>query len=442
MVIGMGVTGLSCARYLASQGVSFVVADTRSEPCSLAQLREQLPEIPVFLGPLDGEMLSTAQQLIVSPGISIAEPAIMQARAAGVAICSDIDLFCRQISAPVIAITGSNAKSTVTTLVGEMARRAGIKVGVGGNIGTPVLDLLKQGPHQLYVLELSSFQLEITHDLQAEVAVILNLSQDHLDRYPGMAEYLAAKQRIFTGCRQVIENRDDPQTICATGGALRKWSFGLSVPAQAEFGLMRDGEQEFLATANQRLMPVCELKVKGRQNISNALAALAIGRAVDLPMQAMLQVLREFEGLPHRCQWVAEKAGVDFYNDSKGTNPGATIAALEGLGQSIAGRVVLIAGGDGKGADFSGLADPVEAYCRAVILIGRDALAIAQAVAAQLPGPGALRKVGSMQQAVLEAFNQAQEGDVVLLSPACASQDMFANYEARGDAFVRAVEQL
>ena len=442
VVIGLGITGLSCAQHLSAKGVEFMVADTRFEPSLLPQLREQLPDVPVLLGPLDGEKLSTVELLIMSPGISIEEPAIQQARMAGVAICSDIDLFCSEVSAPVIAITGSNAKSTVTTLVGEMACRAGVNVGVGGNIGTPVLDLLEQGPHQLYVLELSSFQLEITHRLQAEVAVILNVSADHLDRHAGMADYLAAKQKIFSGCHQVIENRDDPQTNYTNGGTFKKYSFGLSIPTEGEFGLIRNGEQEYLATAGQCLMPVCELKIKGRQNISNALAALAIGNAVGLPMQVMLDVLREFEGLPHRCQWVASKEGVTFYNDSKGTNPGATIAALEGLGQNLEGRVVLIAGGEGKGADFSGLADPVGTYCRAVILIGRDAPAIGEVVATQLDDPRAICKVGSMQQAVLEAFRHARSGDVVLLSPACASFDMFSGFEARGDAFIRAVGRL
>ncbi len=441
VIIGLGITGLSCARYLAVKGIEFMVADTRLKPPCLLELHKELPAITVLLGPLDANMLSNANLLVISPGISIAEPAIKQAIKAGVEICSDIDLFCKEVSAPIIAITGSNAKSTVTTLVGDMAYKAGINVGVGGNLGVPVLDLLTQGPHELYVLELSSFQLELTHNLKAEVAVILNLSPDHLDRYPSMSEYLNAKQRIFFGCKQVIENRDDINTINSCEHTVKKYSFGLSVPEKNEFGLVDNGVSEYLAFSNECLISVDELKIKGRQNVSNALAALAIGNAVELPMPTMLETLKEFKGLPHRCQLVKTKEDVCFYNDSKGTNPGATIAALEGLGKSIDGKIILIAGGEAKRATFSDLASVIGVYCSSVILIGCDAEIISKAIYAQFENFNVLHADG-MLEAVLEAFAQAQSGDVVLLSPACASFDMFRDFEARGDAFVNAVEQL
>lgn len=441
VIIGLGITGLSCARYLAGQDIEFMVADTRPKPPCLLELHKELPAIKVLLGPLDVNVLLNASLLVISPGISITELAIEQAIKAGVEICSDIDLFCKEVSAPIVAITGSNAKSTVTTLVGDMAHKAGINAGVGGNLGVPVLDLLSQGPHSLYILELSSFQLELTHNLRAEVAVILNLSPDHLDRYQGMSEYLNAKQRIFFGCKQVVENKDETQNVGSYNHAVKKISFGLSTPEKNEFGLVNNGAAEYLATSGQYLISVDELKIKGRQNISNALAALAIGSAVELPMPAMLETLKEFKGLPHRCQLVKTKQDVCFYNDSKGTNPGATIAALEGLGKSIDGKIILIAGGESKSATFADLASVIGVYCRSVILIGCDAEIISKAIYAQFEDFNILAAEG-MQQAVLEAFKLAQAGDVVLLSPACASFDMFRNFEARGDAFINAVEQL
>lgn len=442
IVIGLGKTGLSCARHLAAQGKSFAIADTRSNPPCLSQLRAEQPEVEVLLGPLDKTRLAQARQLIVSPGMPSDHPAIKAAVDAGVTISSDIDLFCQAVTAPVIAITGSNAKSTVTTLVGLMAQRAGKQVGIGGNLGTPVLDLLQQGPQELYVLELSSFQLEITDQLKAEVSAILNVSPDHMDRYQSLLDYRRAKQRIFRGCRRAVENLDDPQTQALLPAEVAVSKFGLEQPGEGVFGVIEEEGVRYLALGRDKLLAASELKIKGNHNISNALAALAIGRAAGLPMAAMISALRDFEGLPHRCQWVAQKRGVDYYNDSKGTNVGATVAAIEGLGAALEGRLILIAGGESKGAVFNELVAPVKKYCRAVVLIGTDAKVLAKVLAPGLATHQFIVKKDSMEEAVQQAAEFAVPGDAVLLSPACASFDMFDNFEARGDAFIAAARAI
>lgn len=425
-----------------AQGKSFVIADTRSNPPCLSQLQAEMPGVQVLLGALDKNLLASAKQLIVSPGMSVEHPAIKSAAEAGVNISSDIDLFCQAVKVPIIAITGSNAKSTVTTLVGLMAQRAGKRVGIGGNLGTPVLDLLRQGKQELYVLELSSFQLEITEQMKAEVSAILNVSPDHMDRYQTLLDYRRAKQRIFRGCRHAVENLDDPQTQALLPAEVPVSKFGLEEPDNNVFGVITEKDDRYLALGHEKLLSVSELKVKGNHNISNALAALAIGHATKLPMAAMLSALREFEGLPHRCQWVVCNRGVDYYNDSKGTNVGATVAAIEGLGAAIKGRLVLIAGGESKGAVFEDLIAPVKKYCRAVVLIGADAKTLAEVLAPGLATNQFIVKKDSMQEAVQQAAELAVPGDAVLLSPACASFDMFANFEARGDAFIAAARAV
>ncbi|BCQ64660.1 UDP-N-acetylmuramoylalanine--D-glutamate ligase [Pseudomonas sp. Boi14] len=352
-------------------------------------------------------------------------------------LSGDIELFARNAKAPIVAISGSNAKSTVTTLVGEMAAAAGKRVAVGGNLGTPALDLLSDDV-ELYVMELSSFQLETTDQLGAEVATVLNISEDHMDRYSGLPAYHLAKHRIFRGARQVVFNRQDALTRPLIGEGLPCWTFGLSKPDFKAFGLREEDGEKYLAFEFQNLMPVRELKIRGAHNQSNALAALALGHAVGLPFDAMLAALRTFAGLEHRCQWVRDLDGVAYYNDSKATNVGAALAAIEGLGADIEGKIVLIAGGDGKGADFKDLRGPVAANCRAVILMGRDSDQIGEAIGDAVP----LIRVGSLQEAVEQCRATAQPGDVVLLSPACASFDMFKNYEDRGHQFVRVVEEL
>ena len=437
IVVGLGKSGMSLVRFLANRGVSFAVADTRENPPELATLRREYPQVDVRCGELDVDFLCRADELYVSPGLALATPALQQAAARGVKLSGDIELFARYAKAPIIAITGSNAKSTVTTLVGEMAAAAGKRVAVGGNLGTPALDLLSDDI-ELYVMELSSFQLETTDQLGAEVATVLNISEDHMDRYSGLPAYHLAKHRVFRGARQVVVNRQDVLTRPLIGEGLPCWTFGLNKPDFHGFGLREENGEKYLAFQFDNLMPVRELKIRGAHNQSNALAALALGHAVGLPMDAMLDSLRSFGGLEHRCQWLREREGVSYYDDSKATNVGAALAAIQGLGADIAGKLVLIAGGDGKGADFSGLRAPVAANCRAVVLIGRDAELIAKALGDDV----ALIRVATLNEAVQRCAEIAQAGDAVLLSPACASFDMFKNYEERGRLFAQAVGDL
>lgn len=437
IVVGLGKSGMSLVRFLARQGVPFAVADTRENPPELATLRLQFPQVEVRCGELDVEFLCRAQELYVSPGLALATPALQEAAKRGVKLSGDIELFARHAKAPIVAITGSNAKSTVTTLVGDMARAAGKRVAVGGNLGTPALDLLADDI-ELYVMELSSFQLETTERLNAEVATVLNVSEDHMDRYADMQAYHLAKHRIFRGARQVVVNRGDALSRPLVADQLPCWSFGLNKPDFKAFGLIEEDGEKYLAYQFEKLMPVRELKVRGAHNQANALAALALGHAVGLPFGPMLAALREFTGLAHRCQWVRELRGVAYYDDSKATNVGAALAAIEGLGADIDGKLVLIAGGDGKGADFSGLTAPVARYCRAVVLLGRDAELIAAALGDAVP----LARVKALDEAVQRCAELAREGDAVLLSPACASLDMFKNFEERGRLFAQAAEGL
>ncbi|WP_308725001.1 UDP-N-acetylmuramoyl-L-alanine--D-glutamate ligase [Metapseudomonas otitidis] len=437
IVVGLGKSGMSLVRFLARQGVPFAVADTRENPPELATLRLQFPQVEVRCGELDVEFLCRAQELYVSPGLALATPALQEAAKRGVKLSGDIELFARHAKAPIVAITGSNAKSTVTTLVGDMARAAGKRVAVGGNLGTPALDLLADDI-ELYVMELSSFQLETTERLNAEVATVLNVSEDHMDRYADMQAYHLAKHRIFRGARQVVVNRGDALSRPLVADQLPCWSFGLNKPDFKAFGLIEEDGEKYLAYQFEKLMPVRELKVRGGHNQANALAALALGHAVGLPFEPMLAALRDFTGLAHRCQWVRELRGVAYYDDSKATNVGAALAAIEGLGADIDGKLVLIAGGDGKGADFSGLTAPVARYCRAVVLLGRDAELIATSLGDVVP----LVRVKTLDEAVQRCAELAREGDAVLLSPACASLDMFKNFEERGRLFAQAAEGL
>ncbi|MGX1123601.1 UDP-N-acetylmuramoyl-L-alanine--D-glutamate ligase [Pseudomonas defluvii] len=437
IVVGLGKSGMSLVRFLASRGVAFAVADTRENPPELATLRRDYPQVEVRCGELDVDFLCRADELYVSPGLALATPALQQAAARGVKLSGDIELFARNAKAPIVAISGSNAKSTVTTLVGEMAASAGKRVAVGGNLGTPALDLLSDDV-ELYVLELSSFQLETTDQLNAEVATVLNISEDHMDRYSGLPAYHLAKHRIFRGARQVVVNRQDALSRPLLTEGQTCWTFGLNAPDFRAFGLREENGEKYLAFEFQNLMPVRELKVRGAHNQSNALAALALGHAVGLPFDAMLSSLRSFTGLAHRCQWLRERDGVNWYDDSKATNVGAALAAIEGLGADIDGKLVLVAGGDGKGADFSALRAPVAAHCRAVVLLGRDAELLAQALGDSVP----LIRVKTLDEAVQQCAALARPGDAVLLSPACASLDMFKNFEERGRLFAHAVEGL
>jgi UDP-N-acetylmuramoylalanine--D-glutamate ligase len=450
IVIGLGVTGISCVELLVANGDNFIVLDTRRNPPKLKQFQKDYPQVKVILGDLDKELLASASELIISPGIAKDDPNITYAVESGVKLVGDIDLFCREVTAPIIAITGSNAKTTVTTLIGEMAVENGIDVGVGGNIGLPVLEFLKQPQKQLYVLELSSFQLETTHELRADVATVLNITPDHLDRYDNdFQQYYQAKHRIFRGCKSVVENLDDslthpllPANVKVTGYRLGRSDFnvfGLLDITEAAEGEGQDKTESYFALAGKPLMATSEVKLPGKHNIINALSALAIGHSAGFEMPAMLKAIREFSGLEHRCQLVANKSGVQYFDDSKGTNVGATVAAIEGLGSTLQEnkKIVLIAGGDGKGAAFDELVTPIESYVKSVVLIGTDA----QRIAEVLPN-SEIYFAKSMQQAVDKSASLTQSGDVVLLSPACASFDMFDNYGQRGDVFSEAARGL
>lgn len=435
LVVGLGKTGVSIARHLSARGETFAVADSRENPPGVAELRAIAPHAPLYAGAFAPETFVRAKRLVISPGVAVSEPAIVAARARGAEVLGDIELFARAVSAPVVAITGSNGKSTVTTLVGEMAKQAGRDVRVGGNLGTPALDLLGDIEPDLYVLELSSFQLETTHALDAVAATVLNVSPDHLDRYRDVAEYAQAKERIYRGGGVMVVNADDAVVMAMVKSGRRIVRFGACAPANDyDYGLTESAQGTWLARGGERLMRVDELRIKGVHNALNALAALALGEAAGLPMQAMIAALKTFAGLPHRTQWLAEIDGVTWFNDSKGTNVGATEAALRGM----PGKVVLIAGGLGKGQDFTLLRVPVATKARAVVLIGQDAPLIAQA----LRGTAPLVHAKNMDDAVAQARALAQRGDCVLLSPACASFDMFSGYDERGRVFMAAVERL
>jgi UDP-N-acetylmuramoylalanine--D-glutamate ligase len=434
LIVGLGSTGLSCARFLARQGVEVAVTDSRAQPPALGQLREELPAVPLFVGGFNEAAFARAERIVLSPGVSLAEPFLARAQARGVEVIGDIELFARAALAPVVAITGTNGKSTVTTLVGEMAIAAGREVRVGGNLGTPALDLLDGGRPDWYVLELSSFQLETTSSLRGHIATLLNLSPDHLDRYRDQSAYAEAKQRIFHAAALQVVNRDDAAAAALADPARPLCGFSLGIPAAGDFGLRMEQGGEWLAQGEILLLPAAELRMAGRHNLANALAALAIGAGMGLAMPAMLETLRHFAGLPHRTQWLRERNGVTWYNDSKGTNVGATEAAIAGM----AGPVVLIAGGEGKGQDFTPLARAMANAGRGAVLIGRDAPLIEQALQGVVP----VVHARSMEEAVACADEMAVAGDCVLLSPACASFDMFENYAQRGRVFAAAVERL
>lgn len=445
-VIGMGATGLSVARYLKRQQKRFIMFDTRTQPANLRQFVAEFPEQPYVLGALKAENLRDVSKIVLSPGLAANDPALILAEERGIPIVGDIQLFIEHVSnsktpTPIVAITGSNAKSTVTTLVGAMAKDSGLCVGVGGNLAPPALDLLPTSDEQhidLYVLELSSFQLETTFDLGARVAVILNISADHMDRYPSIQAYHAAKQRIFQKAAAVVVNRDDALTQPLLQDKMKIKSFGMDKPDLGQYGLLVENGKVFLAKGLTTLLAADEMILKGRHNMANALAALAIGEQIQLPMSSMLQTLKIFPGLPHRCQWVTQVNGVDYIDDSKGTNVGATLAALQGLSR-LPNKIVLIAGGDGKGAEFNELEKEFAAQLRAVVLIGKDAAKI-KTVATRAGVDSVVAK--DMQEAVIAATKLALKGDLVLLSPACASLDMFENYVDRGNQFATAAKGL
>lgn len=436
VIVGLGKTGISCAHFLAKQGVPFAVTDSRKEPPEALKLKSDYPNIECSFGAFDEELIARATQIILSPGVPLTEKALQVAREKKIPIIGDIELFAQNVHAPVVAITGTNAKSTVTTLVGEMAKAAGKNVKVGGNLGTPALDLLGDDATEIYVLELSSFQLETTESLLPRVATILNITPDHLDRYDSFESYAEAKHRIYKNCAVSVWNRDDELT--KPKQVTEAVTFGLEEPGMGMFGLRRQQDEIYLAFGEEYLLPVSQMKLQGQHNWANALAALAIGHALEFSMQSMLTVLKNFSGLLHRCQLVRELKGVRWYNDSKATNIGAAIAAIRGISKQTKGNIILILGGLGKGADFNELKNALPNQVSHVIVMGEMSQEIKTLISPLKP----VKEVFSMEEAVNSAQSIAKKDDVVLLAPAGASYDMFKDFNHRGEVFIQAVEHL
>jgi UDP-N-acetylmuramoylalanine--D-glutamate ligase len=447
LVLGLGETGLSLVRWMIVHGARVIVADSRNAPPGLATLQKKHPQVEVRCGIFRSDLLDGVDLIAISPGVSMNEPVVQKGIERGISVAGDIELFARSLPKDnppkVIAITGSNGKTTVTSMVGAMCHSVGLDTEVAGNISPAVLDVLihrKGQQPDVWVLELSSFQLETTFSLNAHAATVLNISEDHLDRYSDMGAYIAAKARIFRcdGHSSVqVLNRDDPESMAMGLRERLIMSFGVLTPplGSHDLGIERDSEGIWLLEGNRRLMNANELQVDGLHNISNALAALALCRAVGLPMQPLLNALKVFKGLPHRVEKVAEINGVTYFDDSKGTNVGATVAALTGLGKTA----VVILGGDGKGQDFTPLQSVVTQHARVAVLIGRDAEKIAEA----LKDTGVpMLMARDMKEAVRISAAEARKGDAVLMSPACASFDMFKNYVHRAEVFIAAVNEL
>jgi UDP-N-acetylmuramoylalanine--D-glutamate ligase len=444
VVVGLGKTGASCVRYLVKRGERVSATDTRRVPPGLEELGELLGSVELRLGGFDLSLLDGASRVLMSPGVSLDEPIVKAARARGIEVLGDVELFAREVHAPVIGVTGTNGKSTVTTLVARMAATAGRRVLAGGNLGEPALDLLAQPTPDMYVLELSSFQLETTSSLVLEAAVVLNVTADHLDRYPSVEAYAHAKGRILANASTVVLNADDPWVLAMRdkeyrADAARTVTFSIE-RTDTDFSLVRSGTQIFLARGGERLLDIARMRVSGLHNAANALAALALGEAVGLPSAAMLDALEVFPGLSHRSTWIADIGGVRYIDDSKGTNVGATMAAVAGM----PGPLVMIAGGEGKGQDFKPLAAAFRGKVREAVLLGKDAPAIAAALegVCRTQTVASREAVAAMEAAVDAAHRIAVTGDTVLLSPACASLDMFRDYGHRGDVFAAAVQKL
>ena len=439
LVVGLGLSGRAICRHLSRLKVPYMVADTRAEPPGLDDFKAAHPDVEVHCGPLTSLDLRDVEEVVVSPGLDPRMPGLIELsdqlnpHTGEPMVVGEIALFVRAANAPIAAITGSNAKSTVTSLLGEMAAAAGVNAAVGGNLGTPALDLLANHPDAaLYILELSSFQLEMTPHLNASCAAFLNLSEDHLDRHGDMHGYRTAKQRIFIGAKHAVVNADDPNTW-PEYPVDQVTYFTQAASKGSEWGLALHHEKLTLMQGFTPWLAIDELKMAGQHNYLNALAALAMGQVLGFAAEPMCSALREFKGLVHRSEVIAEINGVTWVNDTKGTNVGATLAAINGIGATLEGRLILLAGGIGKGADFTPLAKPLTACARHVLLFGRDAPLLAEA----LHGHVTTQQVDDLTQAMQAAFELAQPGDCVLLSPACASLDQFANYPARGEAFRR-----
>ena len=434
LIIGLGKTGLSCARFLLEQGHDVAMMDTRKTPPYIDIVQNELPEVSLTKDGLDLKLMLKSDFIVLSPGVDPRLREIRAAREHNIKIIGDIELFIRSINEPVIAITGSNGKSTVTTMLAEMAVMAGKKIKVGGNIGIPALSLIADPKPDFYILELSSFQLETVSSLNAYGSVVLNISPDHLDRYDDIEQYQKTKAKIHIGSGAIIVNRDDKLSPNCSESFQNQTGFTLHKPVDNDFGVIEESGVIYLARGKEKLVPISEIQVIGEHNIANALAALALGYVMQLPMKAMLEALKEYRGLPHRCQLVAEENGVQWVNDSKATNVGASIAAIKGL--SYGRDIVLIAGGVAKEQEFTDLTPVFESHLKSLLLIGQDAKKISEVTPKNIPQ----QTVRNMSDAVNKAKIIAKKGDIVLLSPACASIDMYDNYERRGDAFTNAVE--
>lgn len=437
IVLGLGKTGWSISQFLHKQKKTFAVMDSREHPPKLDDFRKKFPEHPLFLGKFDNKIIENANTIVVSPGIDANDPVCRKAQSKGIQVLGDIEIFFQYATAPVVAITGTNGKSTVTSLVGAIAQEHFSSVGIGGNLGIPALDLILSPEHEVYILELSSFQLEYLDLVGAKIATILNISEDHLDRHKTLENYLLAKSRIFTGADTLVVNMDDEIVLEISARYPRKKiTFSLSKHS-ADVYLYQDrsGELFFkLDECNQ--FPVSSFQLHGMHNYANALAAIAIARALSIPISAIETGLKKFVGLEHRCVRIGTWEKVTWYNDSKATNVGATIAAVQGLlsHSHSTGKVVLLAGGIGKCADFS-LLKSIIPYLRAVVLFGQDAKQIETVFKKHIP----IKIVENIEQVVSTAAQIAFADDVVLFAPACASFDMFDNYQNRGSAFVSAV---
>lgn len=436
LIIGLGQTGLSCVRFLVKQGYTVAIMDTREQPPELITLQTEYPEVIVHVGGLESTWLLQADVIVMSPGVDPRLPEIVAAKEAGIELVGDVELFARYANAPIVAITGSNGKSTVTTLLAEMVEEAGQTMRVGGNLGTPALNLICEPAPDFYVLELSSFQLETVSTLNAFASTVLNISPDHLDRYDSVEDYQLAKSRIFNGDGVMVINRDDEIVKKLAIAGRNQIGFSLEDSEGLDFGVINQNGKQWLAEGKQALIAVDELKIVGKHNVANALAALALGSAMALPMTAMLTALKRYSGLAHRCRLVVEHKNIRWFNDSKATNVGASIAAIEGLDAN--GKIILIAGGVGKEQDFSALTLTLKHAVHSVILMGKDAKLIANIV----PKEVGIYFVTTMQDAVIKAQAIAQTGDNVLLSPACASFDMFTGYAERGDVFEAVVKAV
>jgi len=433
LIIGLGRTGMSVARHLRSQNIPFAVTDSRAAPPELDTLKAMVPDVMVRTGGFDHALLDDVGEVIASPGVSLREPMLIEAAKRGLPIVGDVELFARATKTPVVGITGTNGKSTVTTLVALMAQACGLRAYAGGNLGRPALDLLQESPADLFVLELSSFQLETIHSLRTKASTVLNVTSDHMDRYDSMLDYAQAKAKIFDRCDCAVVNQDDPLVMAMPRNGQRSLSFSVQ-HNDADYSTMQTANEIVLVSHGRPLVNMAQLKLTGMHNASNALAALALCDALNLDVKACLQALKDFPGLPHRAQWVADIKGVRYIEDSKGTNVGATLAAVQGM----SGPLVVIAGGQGKGQDFAPLAPAFRNKVRCAVLLGQDASQLDSV----LKNVCDTKFVKSMEEAVSTAASIAKQGDTVLLSPACASLDMFRDYAHRGDVFVNAVKGL